>query len=128
MSVLVYALALHIAAPCSAAAPIEAGDRAECSGLVVPQAQAVEAIECMRITLPACGNELETTKRKAAIEHKAFTAQIEALNTHIHVCERAVIEAAAIEQRAWWDSPAMGFGAGVLVTAATVVALLFGQK
>jgi hypothetical protein len=59
---------------------------------------------------------------------QAFTAQIEALNYYTHRCERAMIDIAAIEERAWWDSPAMGFGAGVLVTAATVVALLFGQK
>ena len=128
MIALASALALVISAPCTSAAPIGDGAKAQCSGLLVPELQAVEAIECMRVQLPACSNDLDITKRKASIEHTAFTAQIEALNTHIHACERAVIEAAAIEPRAWWDSPAMGFGAGVLVTTATVVALLFGQK
>ena len=128
MIVLVSALALVISAPCTSAAPIGDGAKAQCSGLLVPELQAVEAIECMRVKLPTCSNDLDITKRKASIEHTAFTAQLEALNYHIHRCERAMIDFAAIEERAWWDSPAMGFGAGVLVTTATVVALLFGQK
>ena len=103
MTVLVYALALTIGAPCEMATPVSAGAKASCAGILVPEAQAVEAIECMTVSLPACGVELDTARRKGVVEHEAFTAQIDALNTHIRACERAVIEASTVEARAWWD-------------------------
>ena len=78
MILLAYAVALVVSAPCSAASPLEAGAQAQCSGLLVPAGQAVKAVECMTVSLPSCSNNLDTTERKAVIEHTAFTAQISA--------------------------------------------------
>jgi len=121
-------LLVTLSSPCVDSFPLNQGEAASCDGLLVPEGQAVKALGCLTVELPRCKVDLDTTKRRALIVDGASAAKLEALNTHIMGCERALIEAASVEPRAWWDSPAMGFGAGVVVTAATVIALLFGQK
>ena len=114
--------------PCADSFPIDQGEAASCDGVVVPSAQAVKAIACVTVDLPTCAAELSSSEKRAEIVNASSAAQMAALNTHINACERALLDYASEEKRAWWDSPSIGFGAGVLVTTATVVALLFGQK
>lgn len=128
MTILIACLSLVISSPCVQASALIQGEAASCDGLLVPESQAVKALGCLTVELPRCKVDLDTTKRRSLIIDGASAAKLEALNTHIMGCERALLEAASVEPRAWWDSPAMGFGAGVVVTAATVIALLFGQK
>jgi len=117
-----------LSSPCAESLPIGQGEAASCDGLLIPVSHAVKALGCLNVELPRCKVDLVATKRRSLVIDGANAAKLEALNTHIMGCERALLESASVEPRAWWDSPAMGFGAGVLVTTATVVALLFGQK
>lgn len=89
---------------------------------------ATDSIRCLNVNLPKAASELAKCEGTVAVLSTSHKREVEALNYHIHRCERLVDEASRMEVRSWWDSPAMGFGAGVLVTTATVVALLFGQN
>ena len=128
MTILIACLSLVISNPCVQASVLSQGEAASCDGLLVPEGDASTALGCLTVELPRCKADLDTTKRRALIIDGANAAKLEALNTHIMGCERALLDAASVEPRAWWDSPSIGFGAGVLVTTATVIALLFGQK
>lgn len=121
-------VALTISTPCAEAFGVEAGEEVPCSGVLLPLMDATESIQCLNVSLPRTQSELAKCEGTVGVLSDSHEKELGALKYHVHRCERLVDELSRVEARPWWDSPAMGFGAGVLVTTATVVALLFGKN
>ena len=114
--------------PCVSASSIESGERSPCAGVLLPLMDATDSIRCLNVSLPKAESELAKCEGTVGVLSDSHEKELGALKYHVHRCERLVDELSRVEARPWWDSPAMGFGAGVLVTTATVVALLFGKN
>ena len=130
MSVTLLMIAMVISAPCDEAYGINRGEEATCSCVLLPLSEATHALRCLTIDLPACEQDNALCEGREGVERRAHEATVGALNERILNADQALAAMARCPEceRAWWDSPALGFAAGVVTTAAVVVALVFGAK
>jgi len=119
-------VSLLITAPCAEASAVTS----PCSGVLLPTSEATRALRCLTVELPACDQRVSLCSDRAGIEKRSHEATVVALNDRILQADQALASMAKCPEceRAWWDSPALGFGAGVVTTAAVVLALVLGTK
>jgi hypothetical protein len=130
MSAALLVAAMLISAPCDEAHSVNGGDDAPCSGVLLPLSEATHGLRCLTVGLPACEQDNVLCVGRERVEARAHEATVDALNERILSADQALLAMAKCPEceRAWWDSPALGFAAGAITTAAVVVAILLGAK
>jgi len=130
MSALLLAATMAIAVPCDEAHAVERGTEAACSGVLLPLSEATHALRCLTIDLPACERDEAHCEGLQAVEARAYEARIDALTIRVDEADQALAAMAKCPEceRAWWDSPGMGFGAGVMATVAIIVTVVLGTR
>ena len=119
-------VALVVGAPCDAAVPLGGGDTSPCEGILVPSAEALRAIQCARVGLPGCRATLDAERGSCVIRLDAAAQREDALLDRVAHAERALDAMAKCPEceRAWWDSPALWAGGGLVVGVGLTIAIL----
>ena len=130
MSPAILAATLLVSAPCDEAHPVERNDVASCSGVMLPLSEATHALRCLTIGLPSCEQDNAHCEATRATERGFCKERVGVLESQVTALEDSLASMAKCPEceRAWWDSPGIGFGAGVVTTVAVVVALVFGTN
>jgi len=130
MSALLMVALLATSAPCIDAYGVTVGAEVPCSGVLLPPSEATHAIRCLNIDLPTTEEDLRLCDGKRRVDRSAHIARVEALVARVEEADMALAAMAKCPEceRAWWDSPGMGFGAGVMATVAVVVTVVLGTR
>jgi len=101
---------------CDVAAALEAGAPAPCSGLLVPQVDAVIALRCMSEDLPACQADGRLRAAELAAELARVSTTLEAERTKADRIASALDMAAPVAQGgSTWTRTAIWGGTALLV-------------
>ncbi len=112
--------AQSMAAPCDQTYPAYAGNVVNCDGVLIPEAWAVSALQCVSADLPACrgGHRLISDLNEGC--NKSLLELSKTCQTAFRKYENLALEAAGII-RPWYESPYLWFAFGV---ASSVTAVL----
>jgi len=111
------------AQPCRTAQGISAGQPAPCGGLLVPQADAVQALRCLRVDLPGC--RADVIRHQTMLEASAAQVRRERqlCDDTLEQCERTARRAAGIS-RPLAEHPAVWLVFGLAAGAAGAYAVM----
>lgn len=117
---------LLTSAPCSRAHTLLASTPAPCDGLLVSEASAKKAVQCLEVDLPGCANSCEMEKAKGAIIRASLEERAGIQQRRADALEQKLLDIVAdpVPPPGWYEHPAVWFVAGVVLTGAAGVAAL----
>ena len=108
---------------CTEAAPLDARHRAPCTGILWPVDYTADALEAMKVTLPACQVKLQAKADELEICGVTIIKVKDECDKTLSRFAQITKKAARIE-RPWWDNNQLwggaGFVSGVIVTVLIV--------
>lgn len=104
---------LALAEPCTQATSAEPGDTVECSGVLIPEAMARDALQC-RADLAATGERCALAAQQAAADLTLCVSERDATRSALDAVTRVVVPPPA----PWYERPAVVWPAGIAVGAA----------
>ena len=116
----VLVMALLAATPCKEAHNLEHGVKAPCSGILVPQDEALSCLRAIKVDLPTCLEDLSYC-------HKEYGVKLDGLGEMVKIESRRAdrlegLWREASQPKAWYEHPVAPFIGGVLVTSLAVYA------
>ena len=119
-------VSLLTAFACDEAVPLAQGVQSPCEGILVPAADALEAVHCARVALPHCRVAFDSLNEESAIKLDAAAQEQDILLDRISKQDGIItgLHKSASAGRAWWDTPVIWGGAGVTVGVAVTLAIL----
>lgn len=122
----VLVMALLAATPCKEAHNLEHGVKAPCSGILVPQDEALSCLRAIKVDLPTCLEDVSYCRKECGVKLDGLEEMRKIEARRADKLERLWREAA--QPRAWYEHPAAPFIGGVLVTSLAVYAWSEGRR
>lgn len=116
----VLVMALLTALPCKEAYNLEHGVKAPCSGILVPQDEALSCLRTIRVDLPTCLEDVSYCHEECRVKLDGLEEMRKIESRRADKLEGLWREAA--QPKAWYERPAVPFTGGVLVTLFSVLA------
>ena len=116
--------ALLTAFPCQEALALESGAKSPCDGLLVPNADALTALHCARVSLPTCELELESAQKTCVIRLDAAAQEQDILMTRITHAEAVIKRLSVAKPQPWYESRLLWGGGGIVVGVGLTIAIL----
>ena len=106
--------------PCEAASSLQKGMEAPCTGLLLPEPQARQALLCLSVDLPKLHIEFDKLKLKLFVETQSFKELVAVERTRANKLQALLDEAITIPKLevAWYESPYFWGVVGVVVGSA----------
>lgn len=103
---------------CDEAESIAAGDKALCSGVLVPSHEALQCVTCVQVDLPECAAKSRYLQRECQINLNALESAVDAERYRGDNLQAALVE--GLRSPPWYERPAYVFiGGALLGTLAT---------
>ena len=113
-------MALLAASPCQEAYSLPQSTEAPCSGILVPESEAVGCIRLMSVELPACHENLDFCQKECTVRLAALDKQRKIESIRADRLEGVWRE--ATRAAAWYEHPSVSFFGGGLVTSVAIYA------
>lgn len=107
---------------CDEAESIAAGDKALCSGVLVPSHEALQCVTCVQVDLPECAAKFRYLHRECQINLSALESAVEAERYRGDNLQAALVE--GLRSPPWYERPAYVFIGGALLGTLTTWAAL----
>lgn len=113
------------AQPCTKVVPVQAQDPAPCTGLVMPEADAIKLGKCLAADLPECEKLLVAEEDARKADNEYSDSLLRGANERGDKCCNALAEAAQIVPPAvpWYQKPEFVAPVTAILTAVTAVVL-----
>tara|TARA_Y100001951_G_scaffold66420_1_gene53389 strand:- start:324 stop:707 length:384 start_codon:yes stop_codon:yes gene_type:complete len=109
---------------CDEAESIAAGDKALCSGVLVPSHEALQCVTCVQVDLPECAAKFRYLHSECQINLSALESAVEAERYRGDNLQAALVE--GLRSPPWYERPAYVFiGGALLGTLGTLTALYY---
>ena len=116
----VLVMALLAASQCKEAHNLEHGVKAPCSGILVPQDEALSCLRTIRVDLPTCLEDVSYCHKECGVKLDGLEEMRKIESRRADKLEGLWRE--ATQPKAWYENPAVPFTGGVLVTSLAVYA------
>ena len=116
----VLVMALLATSQCKEAYNLEHGVKAPCSGILVPQDEALSCLRTIRVDLPTCLEDVSYCHKECGVKLDGLEEMRKIESRRADKLEGLWRE--ATQPKAWYEHPAVPFTGGVLVTSLAVYA------